>query len=853
MSEIPLDSSPVAPAGDFWDRYASWVERRRAWILVVALLLTAVGGVLASRLPLKADFSELLPEQAPSVRILNQIQERMGGISTLVVAVEGGDWKARQQFVERAVELLRARIPSDQLSYIDYKITDARKHFEDKRYLYVDLEDLVKLRDRLKAKIEDERRRKLIIDLEDRPPYEFQIDDIKKKYEDKVADYDHFPDGYFITPDRTLQALLLRVPQSGMADAGTEDLVRRVKSVLSEIRPQEQGYQILIGGDPVTALEERAGIVEDLVVVSVSCILLIILSIVLYYRSARSVLLIAAPVAVGVAIAFGLGYLVVGSLNSNTAFLGSIIAGNGINFAIIMLARYIEERRHGHTFHLSLRVALRATWLATATAALAASIAYGSLMITDFRGFSQFGFIGGIGMIFCWLATFTVTPALLISFEARWPLKATRLKHWAPHLPGRISAFLQRHHLALATGGIVLTIGSLVGAAFFYADPYEYDFRKLRSRRAAETGSSALGARVDKIFHGTRFMAGSPAVILVDRPEQVAPLVEAVKRKKEEMARVMRSPVIGHPESILDLIPKDQEAKIPLLNEIRDLLDKKAIGWMTPEQKKEAEKYRPPDNLRPIRAEDLPAMLLRPFQEKDGTLGRIVYVYPAPGVASFEGKRLLAFAEAIREVQIAPGEVIRTSGREIVLADILEAVLHDGPIATLASFVGVLLLVTFAFRRFRDRAMVLATLVTGVSWMVGAAALMGVKVNMLNFVVLPITFGIGVDYPVNVYRRYSFEGPGAMGKVLWSTGGAVALCSLTTVIGFTSLLFADTQALSSFGLLAVIGEITTLAAALLWLPALTHIADRKHFEELEAAQAARATASLDGNSPPERP
>jgi hypothetical protein len=853
MTQPPGNSSPVAEAGDFWDRYASWVERRRAWIMGVALLLTAAGGYLGAKLPLKADFSELLPEHAPSVQILDRIQERMGGISTMVVAVEGGDWKARQQFVERAAELLRTRIPSEHLGYIDYKITEARKHFEDKRYLYVDLEDLVKLRERLKAKIEDERRRKLVIDLEDRPPYEFKIDDIKKKYEDKVADYDHFPDGYFITPDRTLQALLLRVPQSGMADVGTEELVDRVKSVLSELKPEEQGYQILIGGDPVTALEERAGIVEDLVVVSVSCILLIILSIVLYYRSTRSVFVLGAPITVGVAIAFGLGYIVVGSLNSNTAFLGSIIVGNGINFGIIMLARYIEERRHGHSFHQSLRVALRETWLATATAALAAAIAYGSLMVTDFRGFSQFGFIGGVGMIFCWLATFTVAPALLVSLEARWPLKIKRLKHWAPHLPERITAFLKRHHLALTTGGVVLTVASLVGAAIFYADPYEYDFRKLRSRRAAESGSSALGVRVDKVFHGTRFMAGSPAVILVDRPEQAALLVEAVKRKKEAMAKITRSAIIGHPESLLDLVPKDQEAKIPILNEIRDLLDKKAIGWMTPEQKKEAEKYRPADDLRLIRAEDLPPILLRPFREKDGTLGRIVYVYPAPGVASFDGKRLMAFAEAIREVEIAPDEVIRTSGREVVLADILKAVLYDGPIATLASFVGVLLLVTFAFRRFRDRAMVLATLVTGVSWMVGAAALIGAKVNMLNFVVLPITFGIGVDYPVNVYRRYSFEGPGAMGKVLWSTGGAVALCSLTTIIGFTSLLFADTRALNSFGLLAVIGEITTLTAALVWLPALTHIADRKHFEELEAQEAARAAAGIDGDSTPERP
>jgi predicted RND superfamily exporter protein len=822
-----------APA-DFWDRYASFVERNRSRILLVALLLTGGFGFLASRLPLKSDFSELLPKNAPSLRVMDRIQERMGGVSTLVVAIEGGDWKEREKFTEEAVARLRAKIPKNQLGYIDYSIAEARRHFEKNRYLYVDTPDLQEMLKRLKLKIEDEKRRKLVIDLEDKPAYEFKIDDIRKKYENKVAEYDHFPDGYFITPDRTLQALLLRIPTSGIAEVSTDDLVSNVRATIEELHPAERGYTLRIGGDPVTAAEEREGVVEDLILVSSACIILVILSIIFYYRSLRSLFLLGVPVAVGVALSFGLAYLVVGSLNSNTAFLGSIIVGNGINFGIILLARYIEERRAGANAHASLRVALRQTWLGTATAALAASIAYGSLMVTDFRGFSQFGFIGGVGMIFCWLATFTVAPALIMAFEARWPTKVHRFRPWV-HAPGRISAFLRRHHVVIASIGLVLTAASAIGAAYYYRDPFEYDFRKLRSRRAAETGSSALGRKVDTIFNGTRFMAGSPAVILVDRPDQVKPLIEAINRKKSARAEIDRA------ESMRDLIPKEQDQKIPILNEIRDLLQKKALGWMTPAQRKEIADYIPPENLKPIEPDTLPEMLLRPFTEKNGRRGLMVYVYPRPGAASFEGKRLLQFADDIRAIPLANGEVIETSGREVILADILRAVLSDGPVATLASFVGVLVLVFFAFRRYRDRAVVLSALVVGVVWMCGVAALLGIKVNMLNFVALPITFGIGVDYPVNVYRRYVHEGPGAMGKALWSTGGAVALCSLTTIIGYSSLLFADTRALNSFGLLAVVGEITTLSAALLWMPGLVHIVDKAHFEELQALEAPDAS------------
>jgi predicted RND superfamily exporter protein len=56
-------------------------------------------------------------------------------------------------------------------------------------------------------------------------------------------------------------------------------------------------------------------------------------------------------------------------------------------------------------------------------------------------------------------------------------------------------------------------------------------------------------------------------------------------------------------------------------------------------------------------------------------------------------------------------------------------------------------------------------------------------------------------------------------RVVLSTGGAVALCSLSTVIGYSSLLLAKNHALFLFGAVAVIGELSCLFAALLALPA----------------------------------
>src|SRR5262252_8292815 len=119
----------------------------------------------------------------------------------------------------------------------------------------------------------------------------------------------------------------------------------------------------------------------------------------------------------GSILAFAVAEIAFGYLNSSTAFLGSIILGNGINYAIVLMSRYEEERANGHPPGEALRCALGGTWRGTLVASIAASAAYASLMVTSFRGFYQFGVMGAAGAIFCWIATYTVLPSMLIVLD----------------------------------------------------------------------------------------------------------------------------------------------------------------------------------------------------------------------------------------------------------------------------------------------------------------------------------------------------------------------------------------------------------------------------------------------------
>jgi uncharacterized protein len=141
------------------------------------------------------------------------------------------------------------------------------------------------------------------------------------------------------------------------------------------------------------------------------------------------------------------------------------------------------------------------------------------------------------------------------------------------------------------------------------------------------------------------------------------------------------------------------------------------------------------------------------------------------------------------------------------------------------------LVVAFAF--FRGKRGVLATslvlgaLAMGIVWMGALFDLLGLKINFLNFIAVPITFGIGVDYAINLVHRWRQQDRGRVEELVRETGGAVVLCSLTTTLGYLALLRSVNPAVRSFGLAAVIGEAACLSAVVVVLPAILTIIERR--------------------------
>jgi uncharacterized protein len=196
-----------------------------------------------------------------------------------------------------------------------------------------------------------------------------------------------------------------------------------------------------------------------------------------------------------------------------------------------------------------------------------------------------------------------------------------------------------------------------------------------------------------------------------------------------------------------------------------------------------------------------------------------VLVYPPEkGISVWSGRDLLRIASVLQFLHLPNGKLIETSGSAVVFGAMIRSIVQDGPIATLVSLVAVMFLIVLMIRPFRVALAAVGILLLGVTLMAGGAGWARVHVTFLNFIALPITFGIGAEYVLNIVTRYREEGN--ILRAIVSTGAAVALCSWTTIVGYGSLLAARNQALQGFGSMAILGEISCLSSAIVALPAI---------------------------------
>ncbi len=779
-------SNTVKRAVDFIGRH----------FLAVALAYAVLAGVsayFASRLGFESDFESLLPRSFDSVKALDDITGEFGGTGYLVLVVKSDDLPRSKEFSAALVGELE-KLP--EVKYVNWR--QPKQYFDDRRLLYMDLADIRTVRDRVKKKIDFEKRKAnpLFIDLLDED-YKLDLSDIEKKYEGN----DVFRD-YYVSTDGKELVLLLK--PSGLAGnlAFSRKLVADAEAAVARVNPAayHPSIQVSYTGRFKKQIDLNDQLQRDLTLTGGGSLALVILLLVLYFRQVRPLLLIVLPLSAGLLITFAAAWFAVGYVNIISAFLISILMGISADYGIVLYSRYLEERLRGADPAAAVSATIRNTCEPIFLSGLTTGLVFFSLMLAEFKGFSQFGLIAGMGVFLNMLVFFTLFPALVLLFEKFRPAKIN---------PSACFAFKPVRGAFYIPVLIAAAVMTVYAAAQVKHSSFEYNFSKIQG---SNIPSFKLDERVNKII-GTSL---TPDLALVNDMSEA----RAVSRLLDEKEKAPGTTIASH-ASLLTFLPEQEAEKRAALKEIRRLLDDNPMGSLKGEQKKKLDDVKrllvPP----PVSRATLPPEIKRLFE---GASGRpAVLIFPKIDLADAELVR--KSSDEIRDLKI-PGRTVHPCSESIIFSDILNMVERDGrkimPLALLLTAVPVML----AYRRPKPIMLVLVPLCAGFLWIFGVMALFGLKFNFFSVIMLPLVFGLGDDYAEYIYGRYKEEGPGSVHFVLTHTGPAVAFSALTTFIGFGALLFARHNGLASIGIMAAIGIACVFGAAVMLLPSLIVIMEK---------------------------
>ena len=796
-------------------RWARWATRRRKPILWAALVVAVASAPVAASLPLHGDMSYLLPPETASVRDLHALEARAQVFGTIIVAVESDDAGRRAE----AARLVRARLDALPAGTLLGVAADsaARDRFAwEHRHVLVPAADLTAVRDELahrKARLNP-----LFVSLDDDdagaraetgPALGERLRDLKRQLDAAKAGAEHPTP--LVSKDGRLQIIVARTPFASGEVSRNAPILAAVESAVEEARRSSGGVvRFGITGDVVTNATEHAALLEGMVRATAFTLAIVALGMLLFFRSTTAVAALLGALTLGALVTFAFTRLGVGHLNLATAFLAPIVVGNGINFGIVLLARYFEERRKTADPAAALGAAVQGSLGGTLAAALTASVSYASLIATQFRGFRHFGLIGGVGILFCWAATYLVLPAALAALAARG--------HAAGRSPARfgkgLTWLMPRRRPAIVITALMGLVGSGICAwRYVKSQPFERDFRNLRSTGAQMTETRRWQESIDRAFG--RGISGGTVIALPtrERAHEVAERIRAADRARPAAERLF-----SRVSTLDDLVPPDQDERLALLADIRKLLTKETLATLDDADREAALALMPPRDVARVADADVPHELAWPFIERDGTRGRLVIAMTGPGFDLWRTEDLERFVATFRRLGLGADAVV--GGNAFVQNDIVASVNRDGPRASLIAAAGAALVVILMLGFSRQAAVTLLCGASGVFLLLSAASVLGIRINFLDFVSLPITIGIGIDYSVNFAARHRSEGRGSAARILVAAGPAVALCSFTTVVGYASLLFSANQGVRSFGLAALIGELTCIGAAIALAPAL---------------------------------
>lgn len=702
----------------------------------------------------------------------------------------------------------------------------------------------------------------------------------------KLADKLLIGEPYFLSYDE--KALVLNViPNFTMMDThylvvGTDAAQAIVDGLMNDFPDVQAGLTgfIAVGRDEMVYSEKSLGYTTLIAVIAILILLMA------SFRMWVAPVLALTSLLVGLVWAVGAASIAVGQLNIMTQMMAVILLGLGIDFSIHIISGFTERRAAGDSISESMAATFLKSGKGIITGAFTTACAFLTLVISHSRGMKEMGLVTGTGLLAILFATMFFLPTLLVFRERRLDRRREGGKEKKAFIQrdisfrflGNLTVWLGKHYIFTIAASVAITV-LLVWSATKITFDHNYmniEPKGLTSIMLQDTVLEKFDLSMDyalvltddvdqsrsyaKEYRelGSVAVTEDISVYLPSEEEQIkrishiseirgkiqtAEIKEGIDRNdmeklKEEIARLEMNvmemqdmafiggqdkvdnkckEIVGDPDN------PDSKSVFQDLLQVMGADEEQATTGFSHFHRKFAPYFKQAvirmGSTESIRLEDLPASIL----DRYGNASRdqfLVTVFPAGNI--WQDKNFLD-----RFVEDLEGVSDRATGMPPVFSALVEIIGRDGRNAVLLTLVIVFVLLIFDFRSPRVALMAMIPLACGIFWMVGLMHIVGMQLTVMNVMGLPLIVGIGIDDGVHIVHRWKHEGKGKIGIVFSSTGKAILLTSLTTMLAFGSLVFSIWRGFGHLGGALFLGVGACFLTTVLGLSGLIGFAERK--------------------------
>jgi len=802
-------------------------------ILIAAIFLTCISFFGISKIELITNLAYTFPSENQVISNYQKALEHLGTLDSLVVLIESPETKELTHFSDFFAQGL---IDTGLVSDVKHKVTPQEKEFIIKQYiskifLYLDDHDFDLIKDKLTTTSIDKSldlNRELLI-IQNSPwiskivvsdPLDF-LSIISRKFSlGTVVPKMDISSDYFLSEDNKHLLMLVRPIKPPQDVPFIIELFKKIRTLEEDIKDdygQGKFKTISVGfsGNHAITYYDSKAIKRDLIVTAMISIVLVLILFYFIFRQVTFLLFVGLSLIFGLLSTFGIVGFTLGHINTVSSVFGAILIGLGIDFSIHFYNRFLEEMESGASLEESIEVATSKTGSGIVMGALTTAIAFFSMVFTQFKGLSEFGILGSIGIIMILISTFTVLPSLII-FYAKGNKKRIVHKPLPTFFMDKFGVFVIEKKGVILTIAIIVTLmmGILATGVGFESDIFKISSKSNQDK--------VVDTKVQKMFGVT-----SNEMIITVKGEDLEELLILT----EESERIMRSyPEVDRVEGPGVILPslKKQMLILEKIEELdlegvetyfKDSLIRHGFnvkGFSSFINMLHSFSHR---SISPITYESLQdtplSDILKRFIYNDGHTWQ-VYLFAFPNSGVWIQDVELELINKLKE--LSPN--ISITGHSLFLAECRKIIKNDFFLAVFLAAIGAFFVLFIQLKEFKGVGLCMFSLCIGFIWMIGFMKILGISFNFANIVVTPMIIGIGIDDNIHLYHRYREKDRGDIKAAISFSGRAIIITTLTSAVGFGSLSFATYEGLRSLGLLAVIGVTCCLLSALFVTPSL---------------------------------